>query len=61
MKGFPNLEDMTLRTGFQSSLQRLGVGDLLLGEFQHDDGSRELSMAKENFIGALNQILNRTE
>lgn len=61
MKGVPNLEAMTLRTCFQSSLWRPGVGDMLLGEFQHDDGSRELSITKENFIGALHLILNWTE
>lgn len=30
------IEVTTLRTGFQSSLQRPGVGDFLLGEFQYD-------------------------
>jgi len=53
-------QDMTSRTGFQSSLQGPGTGDLLLGEFQQDDGTRELSMAKENFTGALHLILNRS-
>lgn len=58
MKRGPNLEAMTLRTCFQSSLQRPGVGVTLFGEFQHDDGSRELSMAMESFTGALYLILN---
>lgn len=59
MKGFPNLEDMTLRTGFQSLLQRQGVRDLLLREFQHNKGAEH--SAKENFIRVLNLTLNGTE
>lgn len=59
MNGFPNLEDMTLRTGFQSLLRRQGFGDLSLGEFQYNEGAEH--SAKENFIGAPNLTLNRTE
>lgn len=58
MKGFPNLEDVTLRTAFQSLLQRQVVRDLSLREFQHNKGAEH--SAKENFIGVLNLTQNRT-
>lgn len=59
MKGVSNLRNITLRTGFQSLLQRRGIGDLSLGEFKHNEGRR--AFTKQNFIGALNLTLNRTE